>query len=133
MTSQIAKMNTDNTTKKLLIVDDSKVSRMVIKAHILAKQADWQIIEAASGDAALLLVDQELPDYCTMDINMPGILGTDAAEQILAKHPNMRIVIFSANIQETFQNRANSLGATFVAKPVTEKSIAHALEHFAGK
>ncbi|MFZ6749841.1 response regulator transcription factor [Undibacterium sp. Ren11W] len=126
-------MNTEHTPKKLLIVDDSKVSRMVIKAHILAKHADWEIIEAASGDAAVLLVDQDTPDYCTMDINMPGILGTDAAEQILAKHPAMRIVIFSANIQETFQNRANSLGATFVAKPVTEKSIAHALEHFAGK
>jgi two-component system chemotaxis response regulator CheY len=126
-------MNTEHTTKKLLIVDDSKVSRMVIKAHILAKHADWQIIEAASGDAAVLLVDQDTPDYCTMDINMPGILGTDAAEQILTKHPSIRIVIFSANIQETFQNRAMALGATFVAKPVTEKSIAQALAHFAGE
>jgi two-component system chemotaxis response regulator CheY len=126
-------MNTDTTTKKLLIVDDSKVSRMVIKAHILAKQPDWLITEAVSGDAAVLLVDQDTPDYCTMDINMPGILGTDAAEQILAKHPGIRIAIFSANIQETFQTRANSIGATFVAKPVTEKSIAHALAHFAGE
>ncbi|AZP11112.1 MULTISPECIES: response regulator transcription factor [Undibacterium] len=126
-------MNTEHTPKKLLIVDDSKVSRMVIKAHVLAKHEDWKIIEAASGDAAVLLVDQDTPDYCTMDINMPGILGTDAAEQILAKHPSMRIVIFSANIQESFQNRAMALGATFVAKPVTEKSIAHALAHFAGE
>lgn len=126
-------MNSEPTPKKLLIVDDSKVSRMVIKAHVLAKHAAWNIIEAASGDAAVLLVDQETPDYCTMDINMPGILGTDAAEQILAKYPDMRIVIFSANIQETFQNRATALGATFVAKPVTEKSITQALEYFSGK
>lgn len=126
-------MSTDNTNKKLLIVDDSKVSRMVIRAHILAKNPDWHIIEAASGDEAIALVDRDTPDYCTMDINMPGILGTDAAEKILAKHPSMRMVIFSANIQETFQNRANSVGAIFVAKPVTEKSIAHALEHFAGQ
>jgi CheY-like chemotaxis protein len=63
---------------------------------------------------------------------MPGMLGTDAAEQILARHPTMRMVIFSANIQESFQTRSQSLGAVFVAKPVTEKSIAQALDHFAG-
>lgn len=125
-------MSADNITKKLLIVDDSKVSRMVIRAHVLAKNPDWQIIEAASGNEAVELVDRDTPDYCTMDINMPGMLGTDATEQILAKHPAIRIVIFSANIQETFQTRANTIGAVFVAKPVTEKSIALALEHFAG-
>ena len=58
------------------------------------------------------------------------MLGTEAAEQILAKHPTMRIVIFSANIQETFQNRATNIGATFVAKPVSERSINEAIAHF---
>ena len=124
--------NTDKATKKLLIVDDSKVSRMVIRARILDVQPDWQITEAASGDEAVKLIDKDTPDFCTMDINMPGMLGTDAAEQILAKHPSVRIVIFSANIQETFQNRASSIGAIFVAKPVTERSIAEAIQHFLG-
>ena len=122
--------NSGNASKKLLIVDDSKVSRMVIRARILDKHPDWQIIEAASGNEAVEMVDIDTPDFCTMDINMPGILGTDAAEQILAKHPGMRLVIFSANIQETFQNRALSMGATFVAKPVTEKTIAEAISFF---
>ena len=128
--SQTTMTNTLNTPKKLLIVDDSKVSRMVIRARILDIHPEWQIIEAISGNEAVEMVDKETPDFCTMDINMPGILGTDAAEQILAKHPTMRIVIFSANIQETFQNRASSIGATFVAKPVTEKSIAETIQHF---
>ncbi len=124
--------NSDQTVKKLLIVDDSKVSRMVIRARILDVRPDWHIIEATSGAEAIELVDKDTPDFCTMDINMPGILGTDAAEQILAKHPNLRIVIFSANIQESFQNRASSIGAIFVAKPVTERSIAEAMTHFVG-
>ena len=125
-------MRMTSITKKLLIVDDSKVSRMVIKAHILAKHADWIIVEAATGEEAILTADKELPDFCTMDVNMPGMLGTDAAEKILGQHPSMRIVIFSANIQETLQTRAQALGAVFVAKPVTEKSIANALTHFLG-
>jgi CheY-like chemotaxis protein len=68
-----------------------------------------------------------------MDINMPGIIGTDAAEQILGKYPGIRIAIFSANIQESHQTRAATLGARFVAKPVTEKSVAQALEFFESK
>ncbi|TAL43499.1 MAG: response regulator transcription factor [Methylovulum sp.] len=123
-------MTADNTVKKLLIVDDSKVSRMLMRAQIVAVRPEWIIVDASSGDEALILVEQDPPDYCMMDINMPGILGTDAAEKILEKHPSIRMVIFSANIQETYQFRANALGAAFVAKPVSEKSIALALHHF---
>lgn len=120
----------DNSIKKLLIVDDSKVSRILIRTHILAQRPEWIISEAACGEDAIALADNDLPDYCTMDINMPGISGTDAAEQILSKHASVRIVIFSANIQETHQDRARSLGTVLVAKPVTEKSIALALNYF---
>ena len=122
----------DSSIKKVLIVDDSKVSRILIRAHILAKNPDWVISEVSCGEDAIAFVENDPPDYCTMDINMPGISGTDAAEQILAKHPSVKIVIFTANIQETHQNRARSLGTILVAKPVTEKSIAITLEYFVG-
>lgn len=117
-------------TKTLLIVDDSRVSRMMIRAFVLAKHPQWILSEAVSGNEALKIVDRDTPDYCTMDINMPGIPGTDAAEQILAKYPNTRIAIFSANIQESHQSRAFQMGARFVAKPVTEKSVDQALAYF---
>ncbi len=105
---------------------------MLIRAHILAQHPEWVISEATCGEDAIALVDNDTPDYCTMDINMPGISGTDAAEQIQAKYPSIKLVIFSANIQEAHQNRARSLGTILVAKPVTEKSIALALDYFAG-
>jgi CheY-like chemotaxis protein len=125
-------MSVDSSIKKLLIVDDSKVSRMLIRAHVLVQHPNWIISEAISGEEAIALVDNDLPDYCTMDINMPGISGTDAAEQILSKYSSIKIVIFTANIQETHQVRARSLGTILVAKPVTEKSIALTLSHFKG-
>lgn len=123
-------MTTTTPNKKLLIVDDSKVSRMVIRARIKEAQPDWDILEATNGDEAITAVAEHAPDFCTMDINMPGMLGTDAAEQILKIAPNTRVVIFSANIQETFQDKASAMGATFVAKPVTEKTIAEAIHYF---
>lgn len=122
-------MTSDKPTKKLLIVDDSKVSRMVIKAHIIDLHPDWEILEASNGADGIALASTHRPDFCTMDINMPGMLGTDAAEQIFLASPNIRMVIFSANIQEAFQKRALDLGSIFIAKPVTEKSIAELMRY----
>ncbi|MDD2913685.1 MAG: response regulator [Gallionella sp.] len=119
-----------NNIRTLLIVDDSRVSRMMIRTFVLAKHPQWIIIEAASGNEALEIVDRDTPNYCTMDINMPGIIGTEAAAQILAKYPGIRVAIFSANIQESHQTRAATLGAKFVAKPVTERTVALALDFF---
>ncbi|MDH3355189.1 MAG: response regulator [Chromatiales bacterium] len=123
-------MTQDNSAKILLIVDDSRLSRMMIRSMVLAQHPNWIIIEAASGEEALESVDQNMPNFCTMDINMPGMLGTDATEQILLKYPNIRIAIFSANTQEYYRTHAAKLGAQFVSKPITEKSIVKALEFF---
>lgn len=119
-------------SKKVLVVDDSKISRMFIRQHISAKHPDWILSEASTGEEAIAAINVEQPDYCTMDINMPGMLGTDAAKEILAQHPNIRLVIFSANVQETYQEQARALGTILVSKPVTETSIGQALDYFLG-
>lgn len=120
-------------TKSVLVVDDSRVSRMLIKSLLLARFPQWRLVEANSGDEALVLAAKQSFDYCTMDINMPGLAGTDAAEQLLKTQPALRIVLFSANIQDAQQTRAAQIGVPFVAKPVTEKSIALVLAHFQGQ
>lgn len=117
-------------SKTVLVVDDSKISRMFIRQHISAKHPDWIFSEAVTGEDAIAMIDIEQPDYCTMDINMPGMLGTDAAKEILGKYPHIRLVIFSANVQETYQEQARELGIIFVSKPVTESSISQAIDYF---
>lgn len=120
-------------TKSLLVVDDSRISRMLIKSLVLAQCPQWTITEASSGDEALVLARAQTFDCCTMDINMPGLPGPEAAEQLLQMQPTVRMVLFSANIQEAQQVRAAQIGIPFVAKPVTQKSVALALAHFQGQ
>ncbi len=117
-------------SKTLLIVDDSRVSRMMIRTLVVKHRPDWTILEAASGDEALGMVAQSVPDHITMDINMPGVLGTDVAEQIAREHPSLRMVLFSANVQGSHQARAGAMGVKFVAKPVNEKTVLQALTFF---
>lgn len=117
-------------SKTLLIVDDSRVSRMMIRTLVMKHRPGWTILEAASGEEALGMVAQSVPDHITMDINMPGTLGTDVAEQIAREHSSLRMALFSANVQGSHQARAGAMGVKFVAKPVNEKTVLQALTFF---
>ena len=117
---------------KLLIVDDSNVSRMMIRGRIAAMQPEWELSEAARGDEAVALVPSLRPDFITMDVNMPGISGFDAAQQILQTNPQVRIVMLTANIQSSSRDKAQQLSVKFVQKPVTQTSMQQAIDYFLG-
>ena len=116
--------------RKLLIVDDSGVSRMIIKGRVASLQPDWEIIEAASGDEALALVPTAQPDFITMDVNMPGINGFEAVEKIRSTDKRARIVILTANIQGSSREKAQQLAVKFVQKPATLAAIQEAVDYF---
>lgn len=113
---------------QLLIVDDSRVSRMMIRARVAALRPDWLLTEAGSGDEAVVQVGLEAPDCITMDVNMPGLSGFEAAEKILAVAPQVRIVMLTANIQESSRTRAEALGVRFVQKPITDASMLQVID-----
>jgi len=117
-------------THSVLIVDDSRVSRMMIKARMQAVHADWDYREAASGDEAVQMVTAGAPDYLTMDMNMPGLNGFVAAEQIRAVAPGVCMVMLTANIQESSRSRADAMNLHFVQKPITDASIRQVLDFF---
>lgn len=118
--------------KTILIVDDSRMSRMLIRAMVAQLRPDWTIVEAVSGDEALAKVDELKPDFVSMDVNMPGIGGMEAAGRIRMHHPAIRIALCTANIQESIQQGAARNGLYFVKKPITEAGIAEMIAAFEG-
>lgn len=115
---------------KILIVDDSSVSRMMIRGRVSGLQPDWEVIEAANGDDAIALVASEQPDFLTMDVNMPGISGFEAVERIRQVNQTVKIVILTANIQASSRERAERLGVHFVQKPATLVAVQLAIDYF---
>lgn len=113
--------------KKLLIVDDSKVSRMLLRNFITAMRPDWECFEAVGGEEALHLALDVIFDYATLDINMPGMDGLELAFRFRQECPQLRVCMLSANIQEDSQQRARELGAGFAKKPISEQCIADAI------
>lgn len=115
---------------KLLIVDDSNVSRPMIRGRVAVLQPDWEVLEAANGDEAVALVPTAKPDFITMDVNMPRISGFEAAEKIRLTDQRVKIVILTANIQSSSRDKAEHLAAKFVQKPVTQASMQQAIDYF---
>ncbi len=80
---------------KLMIADDHTLFREGIKA-LLAVTTDIEIVgEAEDGNAALKKSAELEPDVILMDINMPGLNGIQATQQILAKHPHIHIIMLT--------------------------------------
>lgn len=115
--------------RRLLIVDDSKVSRMRIRAFFASHCPQWSIQEASSGDEALTMAAEDRPDFVTMDVNMPGMSGFETAQLMLVRDPDIQVVMLTANIQESSRQVAASLRLNFVAKPATEASLQQALDY----
>lgn len=107
----------------LLIVDDSKMSRMMISRFVNELRPDWRLAEAADGAEALARIEQEPPSLVSLDVNMPGMNGLEVAGWIRLHHPAIRVVLCTANIQDAVRQAAEKAGVKFVAKPITPESV----------
>lgn len=106
------------------------MSRMLIRAIITDTRPNWRIIEASTGDESIKLAEEHLPNFVSMDVNMPGISGLEAAGRIRIRHPEIKIVLCTANIQESTREAASKVGLHFVPKPITAATVGDAVAFF---
>jgi CheY-like chemotaxis protein len=107
----------------VLIVDDSKLARIVMGKAIAALQPGWTRIEAGNADEAVAVVDAQPVNLAIVDFNMPGRDGLALVEELRARFPTMPLAVATANVQDEIIARARAANATFIAKPVTEEGI----------
>ncbi|MBP8185803.1 MAG: response regulator [Pseudomonas sp.] len=105
--------------KIALIVDDSRVSRMMLSSLLLAEDPSWQVFEASNGAEAVSLAEQHQPTLISLDINMPVMDGFEAAALLRPMLPATTLVFLSANIQASSRAQAEALGVHFLAKPIS--------------
>lgn len=107
----------------VLIVDDSKLARIVIGKAVAAVEPEWRRLEAGNADEALAILGQQSVDLLVLDFNMPGRNGLELAEELRARYPDMPIALATANLQDEVIGRARAVGAAFVPKPITEDGL----------
>lgn len=112
--------------KRVLIVDDSSISRMLLRGLIKERRPEWNIAEARNADEALLQALEETPDLVTLDITMPGKSGLDLALELKAQCPDAKLALVTANIQDSVRRKIQDLGILFVGvveKPATPAAV----------
>lgn len=109
--------------KRVLLVDDSRVARMMARRVIEVAHPQWEIVEAASGEEAVVRAAETPPDFVVLDVNMPGIDGLETARRLKATHPSARMTLLTANIQEPVRLQAKEMGITFMSKPIRDEEL----------
>jgi CheY-like chemotaxis protein len=111
------------TVKNCLIVDDSKMSRMMVKKIILDAHPDWHLVEVQNGQEAIDRASETGFDIILLDYNMPVMEGGAAAEVIRPLQPQAKIAFLTANVQKSVKMLAIQLKIDFIPKPITEEKI----------
>jgi two-component system, chemotaxis family, protein-glutamate methylesterase/glutaminase len=105
---------------RVLIVDDSALSRAILKV-ILEADGDIQVVgEATSGREAVPRIQELSPDIVTMDVDMPGQNGLETIEQVMQTAPVPIVLVTGERLgpESDIGFRAIQLGALdFMAKP----------------
>ena len=96
---------------KVIVVDDDPFVGVSLET-ILNAQDDMEVMaKGTSGPEAVSLYDVHVPDVLLMDIQMAGGDGLVAAEQIIAKHADAKIVFLTTFADDDYIVRALHLGA----------------------
>jgi DNA-binding NarL/FixJ family response regulator len=96
---------------RVWVVDDQASFRRATAATLAAMDDFVMAGECETGESAVALIRDGDADIVLMDINMPGIGGIEAARQIRAARPDLRIVLMSTYDIEDLPAAASDCGA----------------------
>ncbi len=103
---------------KILIVEDEKAIRNVLKNILQDEDKSYQISEAEHGKAAIDLLANDEHDLVLCDIKMPGMDGLEVLDHIRAKHPDTTVVMISGHGDlETAVDSMRKGAYDYISKP----------------
>lgn len=108
---------------KILVVDDAKFSRNMIKKAL--KNGGYEdIVEAGTAAEAIESFKANSPDLVMLDITLPDRNDLSLLKELLQIRPSAKIVMVSALGQDLIISDAIKIGAKdFITKPFSEQDL----------
>ncbi len=126
------KRSKDGQPVRYLVVDDSVFARKNL-ARMIETFGGQLCGEAGDGMSAITEYDRTNPDIVLMDITMPQMEGIEAAEKIVQKHPEARVVMVSSvGYQENIVAALQRGARHFVQKPVKPEVLYEVIKYVMG-
>ena len=117
---------------KVLFIDDDRILRKLFARTMKTVAPEWTIREAANGETAILLVEEEEFDLIFCDMYMASVekqlLGTETVAELRANGITSRICGLSANDKETEFLEAGSDAFLFKPIPCGKKALRETLQ-----
>ena len=124
---------------KVLVIDDepgirSGVSRILnnftVSYPFMDEDFMFEVIEAATGEDGLKILDNEKPDILLLDNKLPGIQGVDVLDYIRSKSLDITVAMITSYASLDVAVRATRNGATdFIPKPFTPQELKSSIEN----
>ncbi|HEX73790.1 MAG TPA: response regulator [Dehalococcoidia bacterium] len=112
----------------ILIVEDNNSVRKSLRQWLEGAFPKYQFIEAATGEQAIAITQEQAPCAVIMDIRLPGMNGIETTRHIKATMPTTQVVILTIHEEKAFRNDAASAGASaYVPKRIMRKKLLPAL------
>jgi len=112
--------------KKILIIDDSSMSRRMMRRII--ESAGHEVVEAEDGAAGIEKYFLENPDAVFLDLTMKDMYGLDVLAKLREIDSDARVVIASADIQDLTRTMVTEAGADgFINKPLSPEKVLESL------
>ena len=117
---------------KILIVDDSKAMRMIVRRQLNEiGLADAEYLEATNGVEGMAAVKEHQPDLVLSDWNMPEMTGIEMLEALNAEGVEVKLGFVTSESQDSYKERAVEAGAMFlISKPFNADTFKRALGQF---
>ena len=115
---------------KILIVDDSKAMRMIVKRTLTsAGYGGYAVVEAANGKEALDAIKASMPDFVLSDWNMPEMSGIELLSALQRDNIKVPFGFVTSETTEEMRERARDNGALFLlGKPFTPETMGQVLK-----
>ncbi len=112
----------------VLLVDDHAVVRQGVKAFLIT-QPDLSFVgEAGSGEEAVRLAEQHVPDVILMDLIMPNMDGVEATRRVKRVSPRSQVVVLTSYHEDEHIFPALKAGAlSYILKDVSAEELAWAV------
>jgi len=114
---------------KILIIEDSKTDREVIKKYL--KETDYEIIEAENGEEGEMMAFSEKPDAIILDIVLPNKNGFAVCRTLKKDYRTslIPIIMLTSKIQESDKFWGMKQGADeYIFKPFKKEELVEALQ-----
>jgi DNA-binding NarL/FixJ family response regulator len=119
----------DNKPIQVLVVDDHPLMRVGISAIINGRPGMETIAQAGTGEEAVALYEQYLPDVTLMDLRLPQMSGVDTIRAIRRKHGKARFVVLTTYEGDEDIHQALEAGAQgYIIKGMPYDSLIDALQ-----